>query len=166
MKIQIPTMSAFLRPIAVIALLQAGCAPQSMDFQPGSRQATSLAPRQQARHPAPLAPELKRLPNGHYRVRKPWTVVLNGRRWIVQRGYTSNGITAPARLKSAMGDGVRHPETWAAVFHDWLFTQPGISRATADRLFYDLLLAYGVSPAKARMMHTTVATYSLSKVVR
>jgi Protein of unknown function (DUF1353) len=114
----------------------------------------------------PQVPVLKRLENGHYRVRKPWTVELHGRLWQVQKGYTSNGITAPANLRNSLGDGVDHPETWAAVFHDWLFTQPGISRAQADKMFYDLLLAYGVPAQKAKMMHTTVAAYSLSKAFR
>ena len=114
----------------------------------------------------PAAPQLKKLPNGHYRVRKPWTVALNGRVWKVPKGYSSNGITAPARIKSSLGDGVDHPETWAAVFHDWLFTQPGVSRATADKAFLELLLAYGVPEKKARMMYTTVSAYSLSKAFR
>lgn len=116
--------------------------------------------------PRPAAPQLRRLENGHYRVRKPWTVNLNGREWHVQKGYTSNGLTAPAKLKASLGDGVDHKETWAAVFHDWLFTQPGISRAQADKMFFDLLLAYGVPEQKARIMFNTVSLYSLSKSFR
>ncbi|GAA5124125.1 DUF1353 domain-containing protein [Luteolibacter yonseiensis] len=114
----------------------------------------------------PDAPELKRLKNGHYRVRKPWTVRVGGRDWHVPAGYTSNGITAPVKMKSMLGDGVEHSTTWAAVFHDWLFTQPGISRTQADQLFHELLLAYGVPPHKARLMHATVSAYSLSKSLR
>lgn len=109
------------------------------------------------------APRLRKLENGHYRVRKPWTVQLNGRTYLVQKGYTTNGITAPAAIKVTMGDGIHYPETWAAVFHDWLFTQPGMSRTEADRLFYDLLRAYGVSETKARLMYTTVSAYSARK---
>lgn len=116
--------------------------------------------------PVPAAPELKRLKNGHYYVRQPWTVELNGRRWVVPRGYSSNGITGPGVLRKSLGDGVEHRETWAAVFHDWLFTQPGISRTVADQTFYDLLLAYGVPADKARLMFTTVSAYSLSKMIR
>lgn len=111
----------------------------------------------------PDPPQLRRLDNGHYRVRKPWTVQLNGRTYRVQKGYTSNGITAPSAIKATMGDGVQYPETWAAVFHDWLFTQPGMSRAAADRLFYDLLRAYGVPENKARLIYTTVSAYSVRK---
>lgn len=119
-----------------------------------------------SRQARPDAPRLKKKENGHYRVRKPWTVRLNGRVWKVPKGYSSNGITAPSKIKASLGDGVDHPETWAAVFHDWLFTQPGVSRSMADRTFYELLLAYGVPEKKARMMYTTVSAYSLSKAFR
>ena len=114
---------------------------------------------------APLKPSLQRDKKGRYRVMKPWHVELNGQRWTIQTGYTSNGITAPAKVKTMLGDGVTRPETWAAVFHDWLFTQPGITRAKADSTFHELLLAYGVSPGKAQMMYSAVAAYSLSKSI-
>lgn len=116
-----------------------------------------------ARNVRPAAPELKKLPNGHYRVRKPWTVVLNGRTWQIQKGYTCNGITAPDAIKKNLGDGVQHPETWAAVFHDWLFTQPGVSRQDADKAFHEILVAYGVPASKASLMYTYVSAYSMTK---
>ncbi len=148
--------------ISFLAFSLAGCMPMppsGVAPMPGRPGQVS----QVARSPRPAPPVLKRLPNGHYRVIKPWTVVLNGREWQVHKGYTSNGITAPARLKATLGDGVDHKETWAAVFHDWLFTQPGISRAQADRMFYDILLAYGVPDSKATLMYRTVSAYSLTK---
>lgn len=114
----------------------------------------------------PDAPRLKVVRNGRYRVNKPWTVRLNGRTWHVPAGYTTNGITGPSWVKKSLGDGVDHPETWAAVFHDWLFTQTGVSRAQADQTFYDLLIAYGVPPMKARLMHSSVSAYSASKSIR
>lgn len=113
--------------------------------------------------PTPDAPQLKKLSNGHYRVRKPWTVNLDGRQWQVPAGYTSNGITGPSFIKSSLGDGVQYKETWAAVFHDWLFTQPGVTRAEADQTFHKLLIAYGVPAEKARLMYDAVAAYSLTK---
>lgn len=128
---------------------------------PVSEPATAHSVRQQ-----PDVPQLKRLGSGRYRVREPWAVMLNGRSWRVPAGYTTNGITGPSWLKSTLGNGVDYPETWAAVYHDWLFTQPGISRSQADQLFHDLLIAYGVSPLKARLMHSGVAVYSASKSLR
>lgn len=111
----------------------------------------------------PEAPHLRRLSNGHYRVRKPWVVHLHGRSFRVPKGYTSNGITASPSIKATLGDGVQYRETWAAVFHDWLFTQPGMSRTEADRLFYSLLRAYEVPETKARLMYASVSAYSSRK---
>ena len=121
---------------------------------------------QTAARSQPRAPELKALKNGHYKVKKPWKLRLNKRTWHIPAGYKSNGITAPSKLKKSMGDGPDHPETWAAVFHDWLFTQPGISRAKADQLFYDLLIAYGVPQTKAHLMYSGVSAYSATKAIR
>jgi Protein of unknown function (DUF1353) len=149
-------------PLVLAALLPVGCMMPVGHPSAGVSRSTQKV----AAHSRPDAPDLKRLPNGRYRVRKPWTVNLNGRRWVVQKGYTCNGISAPDSIKKRLGDGIEHPETWAAVFHDWLFTQPGISRSTADRLFLDLMLAYGVPQEKARLMHASVSAYSLSKALR
>ena len=134
--------------------------------QPASKLPAATVAVSRAASPAPAAPELKRLKNGYYYVRKPWTIELNGRRWVIPKGYSSNGITAPAAMKNSLGDGVEYRETWAAVFHDWLFTQPGISRSLADHTFHDLLLAYQVPADKARLMFTTVSAYSFAKMIR
>jgi len=148
---------------AALALVFAGCAPPAYHDRAAMRgpHVTNAAVR---KHPE--KPVLKRKSNGHYRVAKPWTVEVGGRAWQVQKGYTCNGITASSKLKQYLGDGVDEPETWAAVFHDWLFTQPGISRAKADALFHQLLLDYGVPPLKARLMYSTVSAYSASKALR
>lgn len=103
---------------------------------------------------------------GRYYVTRPWTVELGGERFFIKKGYSSNGITASGKLKATLGDGPDRPETWAAVFHDWLFKQPGMTRAKADRLFYEILLAYGVPELKARLMYTSVSAYSASKLLR
>ncbi len=122
----------------------------------------TISVRDQA-SPRPASPSLQRLANGHYRLNEAWTVLLNGKLWTVQKGYTSNGITAPNYIKSGLGDGINRPETWSAVFHDWLFTQPGITRKQADDLFRDLLLAYRVNKKKVELMHSVVTSYSRTK---
>lgn len=147
-----------LRLVICSCIVACGCVPMS---GPPMRGGPARTPT--ARNFKPDAPVLKKLENGHYRVRKPWTVVVNNRTWQVQKGFTSNGITAPGAVKNQLGDGVQHPETWAAVFHDWLFTQPGMSRQQADKLFHDLLIAYGVPASKASLMYTTVSAFSLTK---
>jgi Protein of unknown function (DUF1353) len=143
------------------AFLVTGCIPTStMEHRSGP------VKQQVAKRQRPEAPTLKRLKNGHYKVSEPWTVTIQGLSWHIPAGYTSNGITAPARIKSALGDGVGHRETWAAVFHDWLFTQGGVTRKQADRMFRDLLIGYGVSARKADLMYTFVSAFSTSKSLR
>ena len=142
-------------------ILVAGCIPAS-----NMEHRTGPIKQQFAKRLRPEAPTLRRLKNGHYKVSKPWTVNIGGHNWQVPAGYTSNGITAPTRVKVALGDGVGHAETWAAVFHDWLFTQKGVTRKQADRMFRDLLIAYGVSSRKADLMYTFVSAFSTSKNLR
>jgi Protein of unknown function (DUF1353) len=150
--------------LLIACLLCCGFVPAALS-QPIQKAADRLEPKQvQAAKPQP--PKLKRLKNGHYRVTEPWTVQLNGKTWTVQAGYKCNGITAPKVIKQSLGDGVDRPATWAAVFHDWLFTQPKISRHQADKLFYDLMLAYKVPSKKAKLMYATVSAYSFSKKIR
>lgn len=147
--------------VAVMILVSTSCIPPSGPSPlPGHRELF----RGQLRHHRKLEPPvLIRKKNGHYQVAKSWHIAVGGRRWKIQKGYTSNGITAPSRIKSSLGDGIDRRETWAAVFHDWLFTQPGVSRNQADQLFYETLLAYGVSEQKSRLMYNFVAAYSASK---
>ncbi len=160
-------MKIHVTHLLIPCALALGCVPLDSPrpgYAPSSRQQPVSFPV--SRQTRPDAPQLKRLRNGHYRVREPWKIHLNGRQWRIPAGYQSNGITASAKVKQHLGDGVNHPETWAAVFHDWLFTQPGISRAQADTMFYDILIAYGVPATKAKFMYTSVAAYSLSKGLR
>lgn len=154
-------MKIQLRHCLIAVILVTGCAPAS-----SMRYPTGPVKRQVAQQPSPEVPALKRLANGHYKVRKPWTVAIGGQRWQVPAGYSSNGITAPAAVKASLGDGVDRPETWAAVFHDWLFTQKGITRSQADQMFHDLLIAYGVPAGKSGLMYTFASTYSVSKSIR
>jgi hypothetical protein len=153
-----------IRIVTALALIVTACAPPAGQSVPGLRPGHP-ASATVARH-RPNAPVLVRKKNGRYRVAEPWTVALDGKLWQVQKGYTCNGITGPNQVRRTLGDGIHEPETWAAVFHDWLFTQPGISRETADRLFYQLLVAYGVSPLKSRLMYSSVSAYSASKALR
>lgn len=153
------------RTLLIVTAMLAGCSPM-VGQSPASDRISGGSVKTPVSRNRPAAPELVRLRNGRYRVKSGWKVELNGRQWHVKRGYTSNGITAPSKLKKSLGDGVDNPETWAAMFHDWLFTQPGVSRAQADQLFYDLLIAYGVPQGKARIMYSVVSAYSASKAIR
>lgn len=111
----------------------------------------------------PPKPKLKRLANGHYTVLEDWPVNVSGRKFIVQKGYTSNGITAPKSIKNMLGDNVNAPETWTAVFHDWCFTQKNLTRLECDNLYIQLMRDLKISPQKIQLMGATVKGYSIYK---
>lgn len=111
----------------------------------------------------PSRPSLERLENGHYRVLNDWSLTVSGRSFIIPAGYTSNGITAPTSVKTLLGDGVNYAETWSAVFHDWCFTQPSLTRFQADNYFIQLMRDYQISERKIRLMETAVRSYTLYK---
>ncbi|MFC5050583.1 DUF1353 domain-containing protein [Rubritalea spongiae] len=111
----------------------------------------------------PAKPKLTKLENGHYRVTQAWTVKLSNKTFRVQKGYTSNGITAPSYIKKSLGDNINAPTTWAAVFHDWCFTQKNISRSQADDYFVELMHAYRIPQQKIDLMGTAARGYTLYK---
>jgi len=111
----------------------------------------------------PAKPKLEKLQNGHYRVLEDWSLNVSNRNFVVESGYTSNGITAPSYVKALLGDNINAPETWSAVFHDWCFTQEYLTRAQADDLFIQLMRDYRINAQKVSLMGTTVKGYSLYK---
>ncbi len=112
---------------------------------------------------APARPKLKRLTNGHYTVLENWRVNVSGKKFIVQKDYTSNGITAPQSIKNMLGDNVNAPETWTAVFHDWCFTQKNLTRLECDDLYIQLMKDFNISARKIQLMGATVKGYSIYK---
>jgi len=125
----------------------------------------STKPHQQSKSQSlyPTKPKLVKLENGYYRLLADWRVQVGGRTFILQKGYSCNGITAPKRIKSMLGDGVDAPETWSAVFHDWCFTQPNLTRHEADTYFVKLMKAYRINSTKISLIETAVRGYTLFK---
>lgn len=113
-----------------------------------------------------VRPQLEQLENGHYRVLEDWPVKIGQRSFIVQQGYSSNGITAPEKLKAFLGDHVDAPETWAAMFHDWCFTQEYLTRDQADSYFIELMHDYQINAHKVQLMGATVRGYTLYKGIQ
>ena len=111
----------------------------------------------------PLKPNLKKLSNGHYQVLEDWPLTVSNRNFVVQKGYTSNGITAPQSIKTLLGDHINAPETWTAVFHDWCFTQNHLGRPECDSLYIQLMKDFKINPNKIALMGTTVRGYTVYK---
>ena len=50
------------------------------------------------------------------------------------------------------------PQRWAGVVHDWLYSQPGVSKSHADAVFRALLASEGASSWKRKLMYAAVVT--------
>ena len=111
-------------------------------------------------------PSLQRLPNGHYKLLSDWVVVVGDEIFLLEKKYTTNGITAPNWVKELLGDKVTDKETWCAVFHDWLFKHTDRSDKECDDLFIKLMVQFNVPTWKRIAMGVSVKIYSFLKHIK
>lgn len=65
------------------------------------------------------------------------------RYYEVPAGFCTDGASIPRFLWRVCGHPMETPRIAAAVVHDWHYSQGDISRAEADSLFRELLVAAG-----------------------
>lgn len=80
-----------------------------------------------------------------------WRVTLPGFSYVIPNGFKTDGASVPRFLWRVCGTPLGVPRLYAAIVHDWLYSGglPGVSRADADAVYRDMLIAMGVSKAKA-----------------
>lgn len=96
-----------------------------------------------------------------YQLARDYTVTSNGHRITVPAGLITDGASIPwfAWSFGFLPDGLHRA---AALVHDWLYCHQGnpwgiaLNRRECDAIFLDLMLRAGVSPPRARIMHTAV----------
>lgn len=78
----------------------------------------------------------------------------------VPAGFVTDLASVPHWLWSFLQPTGRY--TKAAILHDWLIrSDSGVSRADADRIFYDAMMVLGVKPRLAWLMYRAVRIYSI-----
>lgn len=78
----------------------------------------------------------------------------------VPAGFVTDLASVPRWLWSFLQPTGRY--TKAAILHDWLIqADSGVSRADADRIFYDAMVVLGVKPRLAWLMYKAVRIYSM-----
>jgi hypothetical protein len=80
-----------------------------------------------------------------------------GVKWSVPTGFVSDGASIPRILWSTFGSPLNSEFIRASVIQDYYVTQRTRSPDDVNRMFYEALIADGVSPAKARTMSTAVS---------
>lgn len=88
---------------------------------------------------------------GAWRLATDWRVLCGGVSIVVPRGFETDGASIPRALWRICGTPLDVPRLYAAIVHDYLYSGgvPGVTRAQADALYRDLLIALGVSRVKA-----------------
>lgn len=102
---------------------------------------------------------------GMWELAEDWTLCYKGEVYTVPAGFKTDGASIPRFLWRVCGTPLDVPRVYAALVHDWLYSggvpnaarlhdaaysgTPVVTRAEADALYRDLLIALGVSRVKA-----------------
>lgn len=87
-------------------------------------------------------------------------VAVNGEPLTVPRGFTTDGASIPKAGQWFTGwDPWEPPQRWAAICHDWLYTQAGISKIFADRVFHAVLRSEGANTYQRTVMSLAVVLF-------
>ena len=79
----------------------------------------------------------------------PLIVQVGDERIEVPVVFTTDGASVPGWPSGSPGwDAWSDPQRWAGVAHDWLYSQPGVSKSYADQVFRALLASQGASAVK------------------
>jgi len=93
----------------------------------------------------------------------PLVVEVDGERIVIPTGFTTDGASVPAWAQRITGWGPwTAPQRWAGIVHDWLYCQPGVSKARADSVFRAVLASEGASKVKSEIMYAAVVVGGLS----
>lgn len=87
---------------------------------------------------------------------EPYQFTLGTRRFTAPRGWRTDGASIPRALWRVLGHPFAGDVIAAALAHDVLYATHYTTRAEADRLFYDRLLANGVGRVKAWSLYAGV----------
>jgi hypothetical protein len=105
-------------------------------------------------------PTLEPVTTGVWRLVYDWTVRFRGEYYSVPTGWETDGASIPRWLWPVCGHPLEVTRLYAALLHDYLYAggDPEATRADADALYRDLLIALGVSRWKAYIEWTALRT--------
>ena len=75
----------------------------------------------------------------------------------IPTGYTTDGASVPRWAQRVTGwKPWDDPQRWAGIVHDWLYTQPGVSKSHADSVFRAVLASEGADWLRRKLMYAAV----------
>lgn len=88
-----------------------------------------------------------------------WEVAVGDWLFVVPAGTRTDGASIPRALWSVCGHPLEAPRVYAAIVHDWIYGGGGpncITRADADAIYRELLVAYGWGRVRAWIEWTAI----------
>lgn len=82
-----------------------------------------------------------------------------GRIWTARDGFVTDGASIPAALWPLMGSPFTGRYRLPAVLHDCAYSTVGLTRADADRMFYEAMREAGVGAVMAWLMYAAVRLF-------
>lgn len=90
-------------------------------------------------------------------LKEPYAFVdSNCKRWAVPAGATVDGASIPQVFWTVIGGPFEGKYRAASVIHDWYCDRRSEPWQSVDLMFYEAMLASGVSPLKAQIMYAAV----------
>lgn len=87
----------------------------------------------------------------------PLVLDIDGERFEIPIGYTTDGASVPPWATSVTRwNRWDEPQRWAGIVHDFLYTQPGMTKQRADRAFRSVLASEGAGVFKRAVMYLAV----------
>lgn len=90
-----------------------------------------------------------------------WRVVCGDKVYTIPAGFATDGASIPRFLWRVCGTPLEAPRLYAAIVHDYLYSGavPGVTRAEADAIYRDMLIALGVSRFKAAVEYYALRAF-------
>jgi hypothetical protein len=88
---------------------------------------------------------------------EPLVVDVDGERIEIPTGFTTDGASVPGWAQRITSwKPWEDPQRWAGIVHDWLYTQPGVTKRHADNVFRAVLASEGAGWWKRKLMYSAV----------
>lgn len=87
----------------------------------------------------------------------PLVVQVGDEQIVIPTGFTTDGASVPGwAQRITMWKPWDDPQRWAGIVHDWLYSQPGVSKSRADEIFHAVLVSEGAGWLRRKLMYAAV----------
>jgi Protein of unknown function (DUF1353) len=88
---------------------------------------------------------------------EPLVVQIGDERIEIPTGFTTDGASVPDwAQRITRWKPWEDPQRWAGIVHDWLYSQPGVSKRYADDVFRAVLASEGAGWLRRKLMYAAV----------